>query len=247
MPRPPLPPAPEQAPLYHESFDEDYFLGETNSELIIPGLGMLDESWSGYALQRSDESVTPFVVPALNDSGQTNVTSDIGGALRWWVMPFWSSGAGPGTPATLLELDAVSGAGSACAWSLQVSADGSTVVLFSQTGTGMQEVLQAPISWQAASPHNIVLDYGPQGTALFLDGALAAQGAAVASVPASVAEMVLGSTLSGTNTAGADFEEFYSFGSWLTTNNVGIYYSMTASEAALGPLAPGEQGGGGWG
>jgi len=244
MPRAPIPPPPEgAAPLYYESFDEAYFVGETNSQLIIAGLGVLDESWSGYALQRAGESVTPFIVPALNSSGETNIASDTGGALRWWVMPYWSSGAGPGTPATLLELDAVSGVGSACAWSLQASADGTSVVLFTQTGGGLQAVLEAPISWVASTPHSIVLDYGPQATALFLDGVLAAQGTGLASVPTSVGQLVVGSDIYGTNTAGADFDEFYCFGSWLTATNVSLYYGMTAAEAALGPISAEEQAG----
>jgi hypothetical protein len=242
MPRNPFPPYPELAPLYHQSFDEDYFWGETNSQLSVFGLGFLDESWSGYALQRSGESVVPLLIPALNENGQTNISSDAGGALRWWVN---LSGASNGTPATLLEMDAVSGIGSAYAWSLQVSSDGNALQLLTQTDSGAQEVLQAAISWPVGTYHNIVLDFGAQGTALFLDGALAAQGAGVASVPLSVGQLVLGSTLAGTDTAGADFEEFYSFASWLSESNVSSYYGMTAPEAALGALPPEVQSG--WG
>jgi alpha-tubulin suppressor-like RCC1 family protein len=243
LPRAPLPPYPESRPLCHESFDQDYFRGETNAEVIIPGLGFLDESWSGYALQRPGETVTPFIVPALNANGQTNVSSDTGGALRWWVRPYWTSGATNGTPATLLEMDAVSGVESAYAWSLQISADGNTMSLFTQTGAGVQEVLQTSISWLAGTSHSLVLDFNSQSTALFLDGALVAQGAGLASVPPSVGQLVLGSTLAGTNTAGADYEEFYSFDRFLTDSDVANYYGMTASEAALGPISPEEQSG----
>ena len=241
MPQSPFPPFPESPPLCHESFDEEYFQGQTNSEIMISGLGFLDESWSGYALQRAGEAVTPFVVPALDAYGRTNVSSDTGGSLRFWVLPTWSSGAGTGAAAVLLEMDAASGGGTACAWSLQVSADGGTVELFTQSGAGLQEVLQAPISWLAGTPHNIVLDYGPQGTSLFLDGVLAAQGTGLASVLPSAGQLVLGSALSGANTAGADFEEFYSFGSWLTDTSVSLYYDMIAPVAALGPVSAEEQ------
>ncbi len=137
-------------------------------------------------------SVTPFIIPALNSDGTTNITSGTGDSLRFWLKPYWSSGASNGIPATLLELDAVSGLGAASAWSLQVSADGNTVTPFSQTGAGMQAVLQATIAWQAGTPHNVVLDYGPQGTALYLDGAMAAQGAGLASVPPSVRSRLSG-------------------------------------------------------
>src|SRR5580658_3626886 len=75
-PRNPPPPFPESAPLYHESFDEDWFPGKTNGELSISGLGLLDESWSGFSLTRVGESVIPFIVPALNGSGHTNMSSD---------------------------------------------------------------------------------------------------------------------------------------------------------------------------
>ena len=126
---------------------------------------------------------------------------------------------------------------------MQVSGDGSAIGLYTETGAGGQEVLQAPISWQAGTSHNLVLDFNSQTTALYVDGALAAQGAGVASVPPPVGELVLGSTLSGANTAGADFEEFYSFSNWLSGVDVSSYYSMTALEAALGPISGAEEAG----
>jgi hypothetical protein len=190
--------------LYSQDFDQNFTPDMTNCELWIPGLGMLEQSWSGFALQRAAEPVTPFIVPAQNADGTTNISSDSGGSLRWWLLPYWTSGVGNGTPATLLEMDAVSGLGTACAWSLQVSPDGSTVTLFNQTGAGAQPVLQAPIAWEAGTPHNVCLNFSPQSTSLYLDGAPAAQGRGVASVPPSVGQLVLGSSLSGANTAGAD-------------------------------------------
>jgi alpha-tubulin suppressor-like RCC1 family protein len=233
-----LPPIPEQAPIYHESFDEDFFLGETSSVLSVSGLGMFDESWSGYALQRTGASVTPFIVPALNSSGHTNISSDAGGALRFWMRPYWTSGtAGPGVPATLLEFDAVSGVETAYAWSLQVSADGSTMSLYTQTDAGVQEVLQASIAWEAGVSHNVILDFNTTGTALFLDGTLAAEGSGLTSIPPSAGELVLGSTLGGTNAVGADVEEFCSFNRILTDWDAATYFQFTSGQAALGPMS----------
>jgi hypothetical protein len=91
-PRPPVPPYPEQPPLYYEGFDEYYFAGETNSELFVPGWGNLHESWSGYALQQTEVAI-PFIVPAPDPSGNTNVTCDVGASLRFWITPYWSSGS----------------------------------------------------------------------------------------------------------------------------------------------------------
>jgi alpha-tubulin suppressor-like RCC1 family protein len=237
MPRSPWPPLPEQALLFHEGFDEDFYLGETNATFLIPGSGTFDESWSGYALNRSGDMVIPFIVPAMSSIGHTNVSSDTAGTLRFWMMPFWSSqgnGATPGTNAVLLEMDAVSGGGSAVAWTLQVSADGNTVSLVS----GGAVVLQTSIEWQAGQWHCVALEYDDQGgtTALYIDGVLASQGGALPSVPPSVGELVLGSTWPGTGSAGADIEEFYSFGGCLGEEDEALYYGVTAQEAAMGPV-----------
>jgi hypothetical protein len=241
MPRSPLPPIPEQTPLYHETFDGDYFLGDTNCQLVISGLGVLDESWSGYALERTGSPVEPFIISALNGDGSINITSDTGGALRFWIKPHWTSGGGPASPATLLELDAVNGTETAYAWSLQISPDGNTLELLNQTDAGAQEVLQASISWQTGSSHNVILDFNSQNTAIYLDGALAAEGSGVTAVPPSAGELVLGSALSGTNTADADFDEFYSFSNWLSESDASSYLVFTASEAALGPISATEE------
>ncbi len=245
MPRSPVPPYPEQAPLYQERFDEDYFAGETNSELLIPGLGTLEESWSGYALQRTGD-VLPFVVSAIASTGHTNVSCDTTGSFRFWLKPYWSSesvanGAGPGATATLLELDAVSGGESALAWSLQISADGNTLGLFAETGSGLQEVLQAQIAWTAGESHLLALVESPQGTTLYVDGSVAAQGSGLPSIPTSAGQLVIGSTLAGINTAGADFDEFCSFNRLLTASGVGLYYQMVGGQAALGPISDDEE------
>jgi hypothetical protein len=179
-------------------------------------------------------------VPALDSTGATNVTCDTGGALRLWVTPYWSSqsqlgGAGPGTNATLLELDAVSGGEAAFAWSLIVSADGNTLEVAAQTGDGIQTVLETPISWQSGVSHCVILDYNPgNGTTLFLDGAPTAQGGGVPSVSLSLGQLTLGSTISGADTAGADIDEFSSFDRLLTNSDAANYYMMVGPIAALG-------------
>jgi len=175
LPRSPMPPFPESGVLYYQGFDVAYNYGQTNAEVVIPGLGTLEQSWSGYALQRVGD-VIPFVVLAVDSTGHTNVSCDAVGALRFWISPYWtstsvSSGNSPGTTVTVLELDAVNGTQTALAWSLQISADGNTMSLFAQIGAGLQMVLQAPIAWQAGTWHNVVVDFG-QASAFFLDGAI---------------------------------------------------------------------------
>ena len=240
LPRPPLPPMPGPTPIDSQVFDDLYYAGQTASEIVIPGVGTMEQSWSGYALQRMGD-VIPFVVPAVDSIGHTNVSCDTTGAFRFWMNPYWTSGSitngnTPGTTVTVLELNAVNGTQSAVAWSLQISADGNTMRLWSQGGAGPQEVLQAPISWLAGTSHNVVLDFGPQGSVLFLDGIIVAQGSSLPSIPPSVGQLVIGSTLAGNNSAGADFDEFYSFAGPLTTSDVGQYWTMTSAQAVLGPL-----------
>jgi alpha-tubulin suppressor-like RCC1 family protein len=111
-----------------------------------------------------------------------------------------------------------------------------------QTGAGIQIVLQTPISWQSGASHCVILDYNHgNGTALFLDGVLAAQGGGVPPVPVSLGQLVLGSTIFGTNTAGADIDEFSSFDRLLTDSDAASYYTMTGPTAALGPVSGEEQ------
>lgn len=241
MPRSPLPPVPELAPLLHETFDEDYSFGVTDSELMVPPLGILDESWSGYALARGGSPVAPFTIPALDAGGQTNVSSDTGGAIRFWLRPYWSGqsvtgGAGPGTNAVLLDFEAVSGAERAFVWALGVSADGDTIKLVSQTDDGPETVIEAPIAWTEGESHCVVLDFNTDGTALVIDGNLVGRGAALPSIPCSVGQLTVGSAFSGARPADADFDELFSFARPLTQWEINSYLGFTYSEAEKGPI-----------
>ncbi len=79
--------------------------------------------------------------------------------------------------------------------------------LIGQSDSGPVELLSAGIAWQANVYHHLALDYGPEGTALFIDGTLAAQGAGTLAIPPALAALVLGSTSTGTATPGGDFDE----------------------------------------
>ena len=78
----------------------------------------------------------PFLVPGVDGKGHTNI-NDGQQTFRFWFKPYWTSaslasGAGPGVVATLLELDALGKNESANVWSLQISADGTTLSLLAQ-------------------------------------------------------------------------------------------------------------------
>jgi hypothetical protein len=241
-PRSPLPPIPEFAPLlFRESFDFAYSYRTTNAVVSVPNYGELIESWSGYALQRAGARVTPFIVPAVDSTGRTNFSAT-GGVLRWWLRPYWSSGSGPGVDGRLIEVVA---AGGREFLSLRVAPDGSVVYLVGQSDAGHGLLLKAPLAWETGQWHLVALDYGPKGTALFLDGELAAEGAGTLAAPPSVAQVVVGSTWAGTDTPGCEFDELAFFGrsrfrSPPTDFIVKSYFAFASGQAALGAISPEE-------
>jgi len=225
-PVPPGPPLPEQAMLWQDRFDTAYERSGTETEVSL-GSYRFRESWSGYALERTGV-ITPFVIPGIDSEGYTNLMSTGNGALRFWLKPSWSSvtaplpGKGPGAFARLAELN-VSRMPDAV-WSLQVVPDGSSISLVAQSESGPQELLQAPIAWSSGVFHLIALNFGPQGTALLIDGRLAAEGPGTLAVPPKISSLVLGSTATGLAAIDGDLEEAASFARSLTENEIAIHY-----------------------
>ncbi len=235
-PRPPLP-LPEFAPLLSRAgFDEPFWARTEKPESFHPAYSDLVDGWSGYALRRARLAVTPFVVPALDESGHTNVAC-ASGAVRFWFKPDWSSGAGPGGPARLIELSAVGETDAVAGWALVVSADGATLALAGLAG----DLVRAEIDWQAGEWHSVTLNYGPKGSALFLDGRLAAQGAGVPAIPPAVAALTVGSTLAGADAAQGEFDEVAFFARPLTEIAVAFGHQLYAASAARGAISAEEE------
>jgi alpha-tubulin suppressor-like RCC1 family protein len=243
LPRNPLPPVPEFGILYYQGFDRFHAVATGDAQAAIPGLGLLVESWSGYALDRSGPNVLPFIVPALSpNTGHTNIVCDASGAIRFWYEPYFSSstlagGTGPGAVVHLADLVAASANSSVLVWSLQISGDGTVLELLGNSDSGPVELVSTLIQWQANQSHMIALDYGPMGTALLLDGQVVAQGAGTVAIPSSVGALSLGSSISGTATAQGAVDEFYSLDHPLTPAETAFYYRFAGPAAALGPIS----------
>jgi hypothetical protein len=235
-PRPPLNLPPENLPvLWQANFDSPFYSRTNRADAIATDFGTLVSGSSGYALQRSGSLVTPSLVPALDATGHTNVACGAdGAALRFWLTSHWSSG--PGADAWLAGLAAVeNGTNALVAWSLQISADGSTLSLIAPSDSGPTALLSAPITWNSESAHCVAVNFGSE-TALFIDGQLAASGPATVAVPPQFAQLVLGSDFSGGNTPNCDLDEIYSFACPLTDTS--SYYQATAAQMTLGPITP---------
>jgi hypothetical protein len=247
--RGPLPPLPESAPvLWHEAFDAPYHQGVIEARVWWPDYGVLNESWSGYALECSGPGARPLVVPAVRAEGRLNLATEAAGALRFWVKPHWSGAAfgarpGPGRFACLAELGAGSGDRSGVCWSLRVNPEGSLLVLAARGEEGMVELLRAPISWRAGAPHLISLNFGPEGTSLYVDARLAAEGTGTVPVGPADSRLSLGGSLEGTDVAEADFDEVFSFGAPLTADELAFYYRATWNAVVAGSVYPAEPGG----
>jgi hypothetical protein len=228
---------PEFAPLLSRaSFDEPFWARSVKPEALHPAYIDLVDGWSGYALRRAGMAVTPFIVSALDEAGHTNVAC-ASGAVRFWFRPDWSSGMGPGGNTRLIELSVVGEKDAVACWSLTVSADGSVLTLTGVEGS----LFQAQIDWQAGEWHSVALNYGPKGSALFVDGRLAAQGAGVSGIPPAIAALTVGSTLVGADPAQGEFDEVACFASPLTVAAAAFGHQLYAATAARGPISEAEE------
>ena len=237
-PRLPQPPLPEFVPtIFSERFDEFYTKDSKDTEIAVKEVGVLRESWSGYALERSGKTM-PFVISGVDEKGRTNVMCQTG-AVRLWVKPYWSSastgiGKGPGHVAQVMELSLVGKEQVAAIWSLQISVDGSVIYL---VGAGEKEsgvLLKAEIAWQAGEWHQVILNYGEKGTELVLDGEFVAEGAGTVSLPPKLSALTVGSSLSGLESLEGEIDEVYCF---IRPLRMAFHYQAFKEIAARGAIS----------
>jgi alpha-tubulin suppressor-like RCC1 family protein len=206
----------------------------------VPGVGAIVESWQGFSLERAGAIVLPWTVPAVDLTSHTNLTcGTAGGAIRFYFAPYWTSGTA-GSVKRLADMVASSPSGSSPVWSLQISPDGSSLNLVGYGDSGETLLCSAPISWEADVWECLAINYGPQGTAIFMNGQLVAQGGGTAPIPTSVGLLVLGSSIAGMDTARGAFDELYSFDHQLTAGDASAYYQFTGPTAALGSISADE-------
>jgi len=237
-PRQPAPPFPETF-LQQWTFDEAYFATVgTNASTVAIDTSVWAESWSGYALARSGQSVNPFSV-SMATTNRWSVAPEEG-SIRFWYVPGWTSGSGPGHKATLLDLSLVLGTESASVWSLYATADGNTLNLDTQGDTGAENLLHATIAWTANQWHLVTVSYSKSETLLYVDDALVATGAALPAISASVlsttGHLTVGSSVDGSCSAEGEFDDLTTFSQELKETDLGFYYFFMRSMVDLGPI-----------
>ena len=244
-PRPPGPPYPEMGVLSSFNFDNTSLF--TNASSFLVHDAALVESWSGYALGMEGNAPKLFVIPAVDEKGKTNLTTAVG-TIRFWFKPAWSSstlgGNGPGAAARLFEVGAWTEKQSVGWWSLQFSPGGDAISFLAQSKGECVDILQTAIQWPEGEWHQVAFSYSPQGSWLFLDGQLAAQGQALALVPLERTRgalgFALGSDAQGMNLAQGQFDAVTTFKAVQSVDLLAWNFSCLAGTAALGPITPEE-------
>jgi len=245
-PRPPGPPYPEIGVLTSFRFDSTNLLADSKSDLLLQHVALV-ESWSGYALSMEGKEPKLFAIPAVDGNGTTNLWTTAG-TIRFWFKPSWSSislgGNGPGVQARLFEAGAWSQTQSVGWWSLQLSQGGDDLSFVAGSQGECLDILKTAIHWKEGDWHQVAFSYSPEGSWLFLDGELAAQGRPVALAPLEkfngVFGLCLGSDAQGLNVAQGQFEEVTTFKTVQDAGHLAWNYSCLAGFAVLGPITPEE-------
>lgn len=210
-PRPFYPPVPTfSAALYHDKFDADYVHGATNSVTTV-GNFSYTESWNCYALDRRGSGVFPYTISGTNAEGR-QLIAGTNGAFRFWVQPSFSSvpaGTGPGATARLLDFAAFDGSSVLELWHLDIDAAGTNIALIAESDTGPVELLSAAINWEAGVSYCVGLNYGTNGSSLFLNNALVTTGPPTVYVLPKFCVVTIGSALDGSMPAQSALDEFY--------------------------------------
>ena len=101
--------------------------------------------------------------------------------------------------------------------------------------------MKAEIQFEAGRWYLLTLSYSPQGTALYVNAQLAAEGSGLPVVDPALAGLVVGSDLSGGNLAGGLCDEVTTFGQPATPENQAAYFNAVSGQAALGSISAAEE------
>jgi hypothetical protein len=203
--------------LGHWRFDTTDWLGEEGQVPLAFTNLVSVPGWSNNAVQVDSNDPAYLVYRTVETNGERNIIVQ-NGSIRFWFKSDWNSsttnsGTGPGNEGRLIELGSQDTADGW--WSLVISADGTSLNFITQTNGVTLTNLTASINWVSNQWHQIVLTYGPDDSALYIDGwASVTNGAGVVYYPDAAAlanGFYVGSDNSGNNQAKGQFDELVTF------------------------------------
>ncbi len=239
-PRSPLPPYPEMD-LRSWRFDQTNAVDAEHLGAISANSVALVESWSGYAWDVTAPT-SPLVLPVVREKGRLNLAPGLG-SVRLWFAPAWSSetlsGGGPGTWATLLELNQSNR--TAFTLALAIDPTGDSLQVLVGTGKSWTPWLQAEIAWAAGQWHQVALLYSAEGVALMVDADVVASTDQPLPWPEQKvwnrSVFSLGTALDGRQPARGWLDEIFTFAYAPHPDYVAMRYYQAAAVAAMGPMS----------
>ena len=223
--------------------------------------------WDGNALQ-VDTTNAAWLTYAITENapgyGEYTNLSLHTGSIEFMFVPNWQSadtnyfGNGPGDWGRFIDIGTWDTNADRDWWSLYLNPSGTAIYFSSGTNSVRTNYLNAPISWDGSTWHQIVLTFGPTNSFLYLDGQLAASGAGVCYVPsgdASTNGFAVGSDFAtGLKQVHGQIDDLYTYNYQLNSNDVASDYADISPELPGSfhamddsPPFPGEGGGSGSG
>jgi hypothetical protein len=178
----------------------------------------LTSSWSGTALNISSNPSSHVTYWDVFTNGWANINCRQG-CVRFWFKPNWT-----GAPPAAAPFVYVGNPNpSASQWSLGVNTSGEITFVTASNGLATTHLTSAPLPFDAGHWMQIALNYGPTGSSLYVNGALATTGSPVASWPPLADRnlgMVIGNTTAYNNSVNGQFDEMETFNYQLDPTNI---------------------------
>lgn len=221
--------------------------------------------WDGNALQ-VDTTNAAWLTYAITENapgyGEYTNLSLHTGSIEFMFVPNWQSadtnyfGNGPDDWGRFIDIGTWDTNADRDWWSLYLNPSGTGIYFSSGTNGVRTNYLNAPISWDGSTWHQIVLTFGPTNSFLYLDGQLAASGTGVCYLPSGDAltnGFAIGSDFAtGLQQAHGIFDDLYTYNYQLSADDVASDYADISPELPgsfhamdNSPPFPGEGGGGG--
>lgn len=223
--------------------------------------------WDDNALQ-VDSTNAAWLTYAITENafgyGEYTNLSLHTGSIEFMFAPNWQSddtnfyGNGPGDWGRFIDIGTWTTNADSDWWSLYLNPSGTSIYFSSGTNGVRTNYLNAPISWDSSTWHQIVLTFSPTNSLLYLDGQLAASGDGGRYLPSGsilTNGFAIGSDFAtGMQQAHGQFDDLYIYNIQLSADDVASDYTDISSELPGSfhamddsPPFPGEGGGSGGG